>query len=790
MLIGLVWLCSYAMATEYRIDRPMELQQQLNHAYHAKGSDYQPRTEHLLDDGSPVYINRLILEDAPYLLQHAHNPVDWRPWGETAFAEAKAQNKPVFLSIGYSTCHWCHVMERESFENIEIAQILNEHFIPIKVDRESHPDVDDVYMSAVLLINRQGGWPMSTFLTTQGEPFFGGTYYPPDAFKRLLNQITELWQSNQAEVIEQAKRITQAMQASEERHQRITDLPQRISQQAIGHLQKLYDEVQGGFGQAPKFPQEPWLFMLLDEARRHDNDIAKDMIEITLDHMARGGINDQIGGGFHRYSTDYEWLVPHFEKMLYNQAHLSRAYLDAWALTGNPYFKRIATNTLDYVAREMTAPSGGFYSATDADSEGEEGLFFTWTKKEIDALLPTELSGFAKEIYNISRIGNFEGRNIPHLEHPVSELAAHMKLSVPELYAKLDQINAIMLKERAGRIPPLRDDKLLTSWNGMMIHAFAHAAELLNSTSYRLIALRAAEDIWQNSRSTDGQLMRLQLDGHASVNALLEDYAYLAEALIRLYDLTHDRVWLKRSRSLADEMLKLFTAEDGSFYMNREDSHDFTGLARPRDDGADNAIPSASAVALHVLQRLWRRSGEMNYKTAADALLASLSSSIAQQPSGYGYMLTALNDLREGELGAVQYAALGGIRLEADLQHQKDGQYQLNIKLDIKHGWHINSDQPQDPDLIPTTFSLSESTSGWSVERIDYPQGLIKSMAFSQTPLSLYEGETNISVLLSRNQSQQKRAPLRGSIRIQACDDQRCLPPEIIRFDLLADSSG
>jgi len=355
-----------------------ELQsQQLQQALQAKGSSYQPRTEHLRDDGSPHYTNRLILEDSPYLVQHAHNPVDWFPWGEEAFAKAKRENKPIFLSIGYSTCHWCHVMERESFENRTIAKILNEHFIAIKVDRELLPDVDETYMTAVMMINGSGGWPMSSFLTPEGKPFYGATYFPPDKFRSLLEQVDELWRTKQPGLIEQADKVAEAVANYSRNKQAAGSLSKEASKRAVSQALKMHDTAKGGFSPAPKFPNENILLFLLGQAERNNNSAVLAAVQKTLDSMAQGGIYDQVAGGFSRYSVDSDWLVPHFEKMLYNQAHLSRAYLSAWRLTGDPGYRRIVTQTLDYVLRDMADANGGFYSATDADSEGKRGYLLS-----------------------------------------------------------------------------------------------------------------------------------------------------------------------------------------------------------------------------------------------------------------------------------------------------------------------------------------------------------------------------------------------------------------------------
>ena len=763
---------------EYSVERPMEIQEKLNAAYLAKGIQYKPRTEHLHPDGTPQYINRLILEDSPYLLQHAHNPVDWYPWGEEAFARAKRENKAVFLSIGYSTCHWCHVMERESFENPAIAKLLNEHFISIKVDRESHPDVDEVYMTAVMLLTGQGGWPMSSFLTPDGKPFYAGTYYPLKPFGSLLMQIKELWQERRDELMQQADRVAEAVDQANSRRGQAKALDVDIVSKAVKSMERSFDDIQGGFSQAPKFPHEPWLFLLLDQAERRDDPRALEMLETTLDHMARGGIYDQVGGGFHRYSTDYEWLVPHFEKMLYNQAHLARVYLGAWRLTGKEQYRRIVTQTLDYVLREMTAPEGGVYSATDADSEGEEGLFFTWTPKEIRDILSSEDAQLVLELYDITQAGNFEGRNILHLPEGLEVFAERKKLDVVALRKQIDSINASLWQHREHREPPLRDDKIVTSWNGMVISAFAQAADLLGSADYRQAAEKAGEFLWRHNRPSEGALWRVHLDGKSSINANQEDYAYLAEGYLYLYDLTSEAKWLERSRELADAMLKRFQDKDGGFYMNEGEDEVFTGMSRPRDGGTDNAIPSGSSVALHVLQMLSERTDKHDYKVAADALITYFAGNIGQQPNGYGYLLTALENLNHGALTARQYAANGGIRLQGRLQVLDEKKQLLNVEINIPQGWHINSHQPKSADLIPTELRLSDGASGWQLAPVTYPQESTQKLAFQSEPLSVYTGRIQLQALVERAPTADNRLMLPVELSLQACNNEVCLPPE------------
>ncbi|MBA1446639.1 MAG: thioredoxin domain-containing protein [Chromatiales bacterium] len=781
LLGGTAFAATHANDT---VTRPMEIDQQLKAAYEAKGEDYKPRTEHLNADGSPIYINRLILEDSPYLLQHAHNPVDWHAWGEEAFEKAKRENKPVFLSIGYSTCHWCHVMERESFENLQLAKILNEHFVAIKVDRESHPDVDEVYMTAVMLMTGHGGWPMSSFLTPEGKPFYGGTYYPPNQFGQLLSQIQQVWRDKKASVLDQADRVAEAVKTANNHKGTAKALDKTAIAAALKMMIDSFDELQGGFSGAPKFPHEPWLLLLLQQAERSNDSAALEAAEVTLDAMARGGVYDQVGGGFHRYSTDNEWLVPHFEKMLYNQAHLTRAYLYAWRLTGKEKYRRVVTQTLDYVMREMTSPNGGFYSATDADSEGEEGAFFIWTPAQIRDALAPEDADLAIDLYSITDSGNFEGKNILHLQSDLESYAEENKLDLTALQMRIDHINTVLRKVREGREHPLRDDKEVTAWNGMMITAFAQAADLLAADTYRKAAEQAGEFIWQQNRKAAGKLWRVHLDGQSSVAAAQEDYAYLSEALLYLYDLTEDKKWLQRAQEIADAMIGRFSdKQNGGFYMNEEESN-FSAMGRPKDSGTDSAIPSGSSVALKSLQMLWVRTCKLGYRTHANNLIGSFATAIERHPNGYTYMLSAIDDLQQGELSARRYAAQGGIRLMGKARTLKNDKQLLTITITIPEGWHINANQPLSKNLIATEINLADSAGQWSMGPVTYPEPTLQQLAFQSDPLSVYAGVITLQAMLTPTSDPTATKTASINMTLQACSDEVCLPPETLQLHI------
>ncbi|HFD39071.1 MAG TPA: thioredoxin domain-containing protein [Anaerolineae bacterium] len=578
--------------------------------------------------------NHLQNERSPYLLQHADNPVDWYPWGREALDKARAEDKPIFLSIGYAACHWCHVMAHESFEDEAVAAFLNEHFVSIKGDREERPDLDRIYMSAVQAMTGGGGWPMSVFLTPEGHPFYGGTYFPPapryglPSFRQVLEAIADAWQHRRAELIQGGQRLVQAI----ERQGRIAPsaagarLDRQAPRAAFRALQMNFDRTYGGWGGAPKFPQPMVLEFLLRYHRTTGEDDALAMATQTLEAMARGGMYDQIGGGFHRYSVDERWLVPHFEKMLYDNAQLARVYLHAWQATGHGFFRTIAEEILDYVSREMTDPAGGFYSTQDADSEGQEGKFFVWTEAEIRAALGDEADEFLAA-YGVTAQGNWEGKNILAF---VGDLDRR-----PALAASRRRL----FEARRRRIPPGRDDKVLTAWNGLMLAAFAEAARALGREDYQQIARRNADFLLRELRRADGRLWRSWQAGQAGLNGYLEDYAALIEGLLELYQTTFEPHRFTAAQGLAETMLRRFWSPDIGFY-DTSDDHE-TLITRPRDL-QDNATPSGNALAAAVLLKLAGLAQEPRYTDLAHRLLAAVQPLMTQAPLGFGQWLQAL----------------------------------------------------------------------------------------------------------------------------------------------------
>ncbi len=590
--------------------------------------------------------NRLLHESSPYLRQHAHNPVDWYPWGDEAFARAKAENKPIFLSVGYSACHWCHVMERESFENEDIARVMNEHFINVKVDREERPDVDHIYMSAVQMLTGRGGWPMSVFLTPAGEPFYGGTYFPPEdrhgmpGFGRLLHGIAHAFRQDPDQVRDNVQRLMQALRAMDaaEAAERVPghDVVLAAAQQ----LARSYDATHGGLGQAPKFPNESVLELFLRVHHATGQPDFLSMVLHTLRRMGEGGIYDQLGGGFHRYSVDERWLVPHFEKMLYDNALLVPLYLAAARLSGDAWFAGIARQTLDYVLREMTDPAGGFYSAQDADSEGEEGKFFVWSLDEVRRLVAPADFDLVCRAWDITEAGNFEGHNILHVTLDTEALARRFDRSPAEVEAALAEARRVLFAARAGRVHPGRDDKVLTAWNGLMISALAQGAESLGEPRYADAARAAAAFVDSRLRRGD-RLLSVYKDGVAKLNGHLDDYAFVIAGLLDVFELTQETAYLERAESLARATLQHFwDAEQGGFFFTSDDHEELIVRSKPNFDGS---IPSGSSVMTHNLLRLHGLTGLAEYLERAEAVLRLFAAGLRQQPFGMANSLCALD---------------------------------------------------------------------------------------------------------------------------------------------------
>ncbi|HTR63212.1 MAG TPA: thioredoxin domain-containing protein [Candidatus Binataceae bacterium] len=603
--------------------------------------------------------NRLINEQSPYLRQHAYNPVDWFPWGEEALRRAKDENKPILLSIGYSACHWCHVMERESFENEAIARLMNNNFVSIKVDREERPDLDQIYMDAVQMITGRGGWPLTMFLTPEAKPFFGGTYWPPEdrqgmpGFARILVAVANAYQSGAHEVTHNVEKLTEALGALAKYEPTAGDLRPDLAVVAARGLAGAYDSVNGGIGGAPKFPNTFVFSLFLRVFAAEGDESMGDMVRHTLKKMARGGIYDQIGGGFHRYSVDERWLVPHFEKMLYDNALLARIYADAGRALNEPEFLVTSREILDYVLREMTSPEGGFYSSQDADSEGEEGKFFVWTPGEVEKIVGPELAPLAERYFDISDEGNFEGENILHRTIEPADAARMFKKSEEEIEAAIKTIREKMLAAREKRVHPGRDEKVLVAWNAMMISAFAEGYRAHHEPRYLAAARRACDFIM--SRMSDGtSLKRSYKDGQARFNAYLEDYALLAGAMVDLYEASLEARYLEQARQLTDIIIGRFLdREKGGFFFTSDDHEALITRSKAAFDGS---TPSGNSAAVMVLLRLAEYTGVGRYRTEAERALRLFREFIEKQPFGFSHMLEAVDLYHRG---ATEIAVVG-----------------------------------------------------------------------------------------------------------------------------------
>jgi uncharacterized protein YyaL (SSP411 family) len=768
--------------------------------------------------------NRLARETSPYLLLHAHNPVDWYPWGPEAFARAKAENKPIFLSIGYSSCYWCHVMERESFEDAEIAKLLNDRFVCIKVDREERPDVDQIYMAALQALG-PGGWPMSMFLTPDGRPFFGGTYFPPRArqgssgFLNIVKAVGDAWRDQRAELDKSAELLTEAArkQLRAAGGQRKLPLSRTWAAEGLTELTRQFDPDHGGFGfnprnpRRPKFPEPVNLVFLLDQHLRRA--AAKtpaaqpdrpepgplEMVRMTLDRMARGGIRDHLGGGYHRYSTDRSWTVPHFEKMLYDNAQLASAHLLAFAVTKDPRWRDEAEATFAYVERSMTAPEDGFYSALDAETHGEEGAYYVWTRDEVKSVLGEGPDAVAfAQVYGLTGEPNFEGGRHVLLEPRTrAEQAEALQITPKELEARLAPVRARLLAAREKRHAPLRDDKVLTGWNGLMIAAYADGYRVLRVEKYRRTAEKVAEFLLAKLRTPDGRLLRTYRLGQAKIPAYLEDYAFLAHGLLQLYTATGDARWLREARALTDRMLADFEdREEGGFFFTAEGHESL--LARPKDP-FDNALPSGNSIAILNLLELHRVTGESSYRDHAAKALGAFSTLISERGFAMPMMLVALERYLDQEPGASATGspiaatpdpakpAVVAATARASGPIAPGGELDVVVSLTIQDGWHLYANPTGVPELKPTTLTIDRSSEPLAtVVKVTYPAGEAKILESTGTEkVSLYEAKIQVSVRI-RLADDVKPGAVRVKLQLsyQACNDRLCLAPAKLEIPL------
>ena len=707
--------------------------------------------------------NHLLGQDSPYLQQHLYDEVDWYPWGPEALEKARAEGKPVFLSIGYSTCHWCHVMEEESFEDPEIGAFLKEHFVSIKIDRERRSDLDAQFMLVTQSLTGAGGWPNSVFLTSTADPFFAGTYFPPDAFLKVITQINDAWLDDSEGLRANAAELSGLIRNYMNRTAAAKDLTPEAVRAAANSILANVDEFNGGLGVAPKFPRESSFLFLLDQAERDADPLMLAAVTDALDGMLRGGIHDQVGGGFHRYSVDPEWHVPHFEKMLYNQALIGRLLVKAWVATDEPRYRRAAERTFDYILREMRDPNGGFYSAQDADSLDtsgalEEGTYYVWTPAEVREALGDD-AGFIIEMFNISEAGNFEGSNSIHL------------IEFPEDsdYARLDPLLETMRQARAARPAPLTDRKIVVSWNAMMIETLAEAGYVFGRPDYYETAAQAASFILSNMATDDG-LFRISFEGSASIDAQLADYAGMGLALLALHDYASDggSEWLPDADRMASQIAQRFVEDDGVYRMSA--AVDGIGVFRPIDD---TEIPAGNALALKLLVDLGDRMEAPLYTRQATLLATALSANALAAPEVRGFSLIGSQILTLGATGSMRSLANGAVKVSADMDRM--GQT-VSLRIQIKDGWHVNAHQPLEDYLIPTELLVN----GTPLAASNYPEPLVKSLSFNDEMLAIYEGELTLVGALPEINGH----PAVAVLAVQACSDQICLQPEEVRFTL------
>ncbi|HGG03917.1 MAG TPA: DUF255 domain-containing protein [Aliiroseovarius sp.] len=703
--------------------------------------------------------NHLAGSQSPYLLQHMYNPVDWYPWGEEALEKARAENKMIFVSVGYASCHWCHVMREESFENLEIAAFLNEFFVSIKIDRERRPDLDEQFMLATQVLTGSGGWPNNVILTPLGDPVFGGTYFPPDALLDVLQQMQSLWQEEPALVNAEGFKLAQYLKNYLTRTAAEVDLTPALLSGITDDFLNQMDDFNGGLGDAPKFPRESLFLFLMDQARRTANTDLLAAHSAALNGMITGGIHDQIGGGFHRYAIDPEWHVPHFEKMLYNQAMIGLMLVRSIDATGNPGHQRALDRTLKYLLRELRDPGGAFFAAQDADSYGEdgakhEGAFYTWTPDQI--LAASSEGAYLNDVFSVTENGEFEGLNVLHLQPDFND------------YPRLDPLLEDLQSARANRSPPDTDRKILLGWNGMTIAMLAEASHLTGRQEYWQAAANAARFLLANLKTETGY-MRVWFDGTASVPAQLPDLGAFATGLIALHDYappgTDPALWLTEARAVADIMRREFGDVSEGYRMNAT-TEGFSQIIA-LDDGE---LPAGNALALQTFSRLSHRMQAPDLARDAALLAAAISGHAAEIPDQRAASLAAIVEFHQGETGPVRYVSGGAVRVDMAMVND-----QVQASLSIKPGWHINANKPLEDYFVPTELFIGDTP----VAASTYPNPIIKSLGFNPKELALYESTLTLTAPLSAQTS-----PTTATLILQACNDEICLDPEELIFTL------
>jgi len=766
------------------------------------------------NDSDHEFTNRLINSTSPYLLQHAHNPVDWYPWGEQAFEVARREDKPIFLSVGYSTCYWCHVMERKVFEEPEIARIMNEHFVNIKVDREQRPDVDEIYMMATRMIARRGGWPNSVFLTPDLKPFYAGTYFGPEeqhgrpGFPSLITSLANSWQNNRSEVLSSAERVTEAIRRNLQVQSNASNasFSMQLVRRAVAQMEQRYDSRFGGFGAQMKFPQGYTYPFLFDAAERNSNEAAADMAIHSMRMMAGGGMYDHVGGGFHRYSTDRQWRVPHFEKMLYNQAQLMRAFTRAHERTDDQFFADVVHDTHRYVADLMTGPDGQFYSALDAETDAVEGAYYVWNRSAIEDILTDEQNTLFQQVFSIGSIPRFPGHKHPdggvlYMNQPLDSLADSLGRDYGSLRSAVDELMQAMKAVRDERKLPRLDDKVIAGWNGMMIDGYAYAGHVLDEPTYIEAAERAAQFVLEEMRDERGQLWRIRRQGIAEQPGFLEDYAFMIRGLLTLHETTGSQQWLDHAVELAQITDELFWDKSNGGYYFAQDTPDLIARSKSVNEGA---LPSGNSVMAHNLIDLGQVTGDAPWRQRAEQLLQTFAGAVARSPGGHLHMAHAIqrwlqsDDQEAGPAAApevdVSMQHLNApdaplpkmssdehvqVSASATPQHVSPGEtFQIRVQFDIADDWHINANPASAPELIPTVAEIRGRAPVEMLE-VTYPKGRTLNAPYAETPIQVLAGEQSVVIAARLAESVSAAASLSIPVLVQfqACDDARCLPP-------------
>ena len=786
--------------------------------------------------------NRLAGESSPYLLLHAHNPVDWYPWGPEAFEKAQKEGKPIFLSIGYSSCFWCHVMERKVFSNEEIAKYMNKHFVNIKIDREERPDIDDIYMTSLhlyfqLLGSPQGGgWPLSMFLTPKGQPFAGGTYFPPEdeggrvGFSTVLKRINKVWTEDRKAVEGNAATLTEHVRRTMQPKFTLSTakIDEQLVKQAADALQTTFDPKYGGVDfnadkpDRPKFPVPTKLALLQYEIRTNQNDQTKKVVYHTLDQIAAGGIHDHLAGGFHRYSTDRAWMVPHFEKMLYDNAQLADVYVEAFRQTGKPLYREAAEGIFRFVLADMTDPQGGFYSALDAETDAIEGKYYAWSSEEIDEILTEKEADLFKTVFGMRETKYFEHGYVLHLPEPAEQIAAARKISRADLLARIDGMRQKVLAARKQRKSPLRDDKVLASWNGLMIRAFANAGNVLQRPDYIKVAQKAGMFVLTQMRDPNGRLLRTWRNGKGKLNAYVDDYAFVVDGLLAIHNATGEEKWLNAARRLTDLQIEMFWDEktNGFFFT----SHNHEVLIARTKNAYDSVIPSGNSVGTRNLIRLTSLTGEKTYREYARKNLQLFAARIKESPRSMAVMTLAMAEFLEtetekpapptppkeskpdgskptsnntkkaddvilpvssdaGQTNAQKQKEIVVAKAYLSVDKLPAGQkIQMAVFLDIKKNWHINTN-PAKPDfLIPTTLKIV-SKQGLKLSNVRYPKGKLLKVDGLPEASRVYEGRMAIYATITvpaKSLGNEDEIEIR--VRYQPCTDQKCLRPKTIKL--------